>query len=34
MGKSQVILLDTHVVLWLASDAAKLAGKAKTAMAA
>jgi PIN domain nuclease of toxin-antitoxin system len=32
MGKSQMILLDTHVVLWLTSDPAKLSGKAKTAI--
>jgi len=27
-----MILLDTHVVLWLTSDPAKLSGKAKTAI--
>jgi len=27
-----VILLDTHVVLWLTSDPAKLSGKARTAI--
>jgi PIN domain nuclease of toxin-antitoxin system len=32
MGQSQVILLDTHVVLWLATDPAKLSGKAKLAI--
>ncbi len=32
MGPSQVILLDTHVVLWLTSDPAKLSGKARTAI--
>src|SRR5712691_4607550 len=30
MGPSQVILLDTHVVLWLTSDPARLSGKART----
>jgi antitoxin (DNA-binding transcriptional repressor) of toxin-antitoxin stability system len=30
MGQSQVILLDTHVVLWLATDPAKLSGKARS----
>jgi PIN domain nuclease of toxin-antitoxin system len=32
MGQSRVILLDTHVVLWLTSDPAKLSGKAKLAI--
>jgi PIN domain nuclease of toxin-antitoxin system len=32
MGQSQVILLDTHVVLWLTTDPAKLSGKAKSAI--
>jgi PIN domain nuclease of toxin-antitoxin system len=32
MGPSLVILLDTHVVLWLTSDPAKLSGKAKAAI--
>ena len=32
MGPSLVILLDTHVVLWLTSDPAKLSGKARTAI--
>jgi PIN domain nuclease of toxin-antitoxin system len=32
MGQSQVILLDTHVVLWLTSDPAKLSSKAKAAI--
>jgi PIN domain nuclease of toxin-antitoxin system len=32
MGESRVILLDTHVVLWLTSDPAKLSGKAKAAI--
>jgi PIN domain nuclease of toxin-antitoxin system len=32
MGKSQMILLDTHVVLWLTSEPTKLSGKAKTAI--
>ena len=32
MGQSQVILLDTHVVLWLTTDPAKLSGKAKLAI--
>jgi PIN domain nuclease of toxin-antitoxin system len=32
MGPSQVILLDTHVVLWLTSDPGKLSGKARTAI--
>jgi len=32
MGQSQVILLDTHVVLWLTSDPSKLSRKAKTAI--
>lgn len=32
MGQSQVILLDTHVVLWLTSDPGKLSGKAKAAI--
>jgi len=30
MGKSVLILLDTHIVLWLAFDAARLSKKAKT----
>jgi PIN domain nuclease of toxin-antitoxin system len=34
MGPSQVILLDTHVVLWLTSDPAKLSGKARAAIEA
>lgn len=29
MGQSQVILLDTHVVLWLTTEPAKLSGKAR-----
>jgi len=32
MGPAQVILLDTHVVLWLTSDPAKLSGKARAAI--
>jgi len=32
MGQSQVILLDTHVVLWLTTDPGKLSGKAKSAI--
>ncbi len=32
MGQSQVILLDTHVVLWVTTDPAKLSGKAKSAI--
>jgi PIN domain nuclease of toxin-antitoxin system len=32
MGPSQVILLDTHVVLWLTSDPARLSGKARAAI--
>jgi PIN domain nuclease of toxin-antitoxin system len=32
MGPSLVILLDTHVVLWLTSDPARLSGKARTAI--
>jgi PIN domain nuclease of toxin-antitoxin system len=32
MGQSQVILLDTHVVLWLTTDPAKLSSKAKSAI--
>ncbi len=32
MGQSQVILLDTHIVLWLTSDPTKLSGKAGTAI--
>jgi PIN domain nuclease of toxin-antitoxin system len=32
MGQSQVILLDTHVVLWLTSDPSKLSRKAKAAI--
>ncbi len=32
MGQSQVILLDTHLVLWLTTDPAKLSGKAKSAI--
>jgi PIN domain nuclease of toxin-antitoxin system len=32
MGQSQVILLDTHVVLWLATDPANLSVKAKSAI--
>ena len=32
MGQSQVILLDTHVVLWLTTDPIKLSGKAKSAI--
>src|SRR5713226_1871829 len=34
MGQSQVILLDTHIVLWLTSDPTKLSGKAGTAIEA
>lgn len=30
MGKSGLILLDTHIVLWLAFDATRLSKKAKT----
>ena len=30
MGKSVLILLDTHIVLWLAFDATRLSKKAKT----
>ena len=30
MGKSVLILLDTHIVLWLAFDAARLSKKTKT----
>lgn len=32
MGQSQVILLDTHVVLWLTTDPAKLSSKGKSAI--
>jgi PIN domain nuclease of toxin-antitoxin system len=32
MGKSVLILLDTHIVLWVAFDAARLSKKAKTTM--
>jgi PIN domain nuclease of toxin-antitoxin system len=32
MGQSCVILLDTHVVLWLTTDLAKLSGKARSAI--
>src|SRR5260370_15858981 len=32
MGQSRVILLDTHAVLWLTTDPAKLSGKAKSAI--
>jgi PIN domain nuclease of toxin-antitoxin system len=32
MGQSQVILLDTHVVLWLATDPVNLSVKAKSAI--
>ncbi len=32
MGQSQVILLDTHVVLWLTTDPAKLSSKARSAI--
>jgi len=32
MGQSRVILLDTHAVLWLTTDPAKLSGKAKPAI--
>lgn len=32
MGQSGVILLDTHVVLWLKSDSARLSRKAKAAI--
>ncbi len=32
MGQSRVILLDTHAVLWLTTDPAKLSGKAKLAI--
>jgi PIN domain nuclease of toxin-antitoxin system len=32
MGQSVLILLDTHVVLWVAFDAARLSKKAKTAI--
>src|SRR6267378_4597022 len=32
MGQSQVILLDTHVVLWLTTDPAHLSVKAKSAI--
>jgi PIN domain nuclease of toxin-antitoxin system len=30
VGQSQVILVDTHVVLWLTTDPAKLSGRAKS----
>jgi PIN domain nuclease of toxin-antitoxin system len=32
MGQSQVILLDTHVVLWLTTDPAKLSRNARSAI--
>ncbi len=32
MGRSQVILLDTHVVVWLAFDQARLSRNARTAI--
>jgi PIN domain nuclease of toxin-antitoxin system len=32
MGRSQVILLDTHVVVWLAFDRSQLSRKAKNAI--
>jgi PIN domain nuclease of toxin-antitoxin system len=32
MGRTLLILLDTHVVLWLTSDPARLSGKAKSAI--
>jgi PIN domain nuclease of toxin-antitoxin system len=32
MGQSQVILLDTHVVLWLTTDPAKISRKARSAI--
>ena len=32
MGQSRVILLDTHAVLWLTTDPAKLLSKAKSAI--
>ena len=32
MGQSGVILLDTHVVLWLKSDSARLSQKARAAI--
>ncbi len=32
MGRSLLILLDTHVVIWLASDDPRLSQKAKTAI--
>src|SRR5216683_1827110 len=32
MGQSRVILLDTHAVLWLTTDPAKLSGKARSAI--
>ncbi len=32
MGPSQVILLDTHVVLWLTADPAKLSSRARAAI--
>ena len=32
MGRSGVILLDTHVVLWLKSDSARLSQKARAAI--
>jgi PIN domain nuclease of toxin-antitoxin system len=32
MGQSQVILLDTHVVLWLTTDPTKLSSKGKSAI--
>jgi PIN domain nuclease of toxin-antitoxin system len=32
MGQAQVILLDTHVVLWLTTEPAKLSGKARSAI--
>src|ERR1700687_200951 len=32
MGQSQVILLDTHVVLWLTTDPTKLSSRGKSAI--
>ena len=32
MGQSQVILLDTHIVLWLTTDPTKLSSKGKSAI--
>ena len=32
MGRSQVILVDTHIVLWLAFEKERLSNKARTAI--